>query len=390
MVCALNPKACFGSCPTFYVSDGERPLLQAEGFSSSIAPALEARDVDALYRARPRSRDLEVRMTNEALETHAVRYVHVLAVPRPAGMRVFSTPDDRFVAAGPLVTADSCGAPEGDCGEALRAFDGMERRSWADSTDLAARETIELSFASGPRGPTGLVVASRQTLMTTYLIYQALAYMGHYAGEWLAGLERGGASAVTRARTMGQLLGNIEVWAEDAHGDWVLAGRTGETGPIATDVKLVPLPGTGPGPVRVRLRMTKGAWRLDWVALAALGEDVEPVRLEPVQVLRRDTADDTALERLRAGATPLATLPGDVYTLRFELPEDFADRELFLETRGYYLEWMRSEWLAEQNLGRARELVVDPRRALRRLAPAYKRMEAGMDSVFWGSKYARN
>ena len=32
--CAANPKACFGSCPTFYV-DGR---LEAEGFSSSVLP----------------------------------------------------------------------------------------------------------------------------------------------------------------------------------------------------------------------------------------------------------------------------------------------------------------------------------------------------------------
>lgn len=54
--CAADPKACFGSCPTFYVTDGHHPVLQAEGFSSSIAPSLEATDVDALYRAHPSGR----------------------------------------------------------------------------------------------------------------------------------------------------------------------------------------------------------------------------------------------------------------------------------------------------------------------------------------------
>jgi len=81
--CLVNPKACFGSCPTFYVSDGDRLVLQAEGFSDSIAPSLEATDVDALYRARPRDRALSVRMTNEALETHVVKRVEILAVPSP-------------------------------------------------------------------------------------------------------------------------------------------------------------------------------------------------------------------------------------------------------------------------------------------------------------------
>ena len=39
VACVANPKACFGSCPTFYVpaEDGGE-LLAAEGFSASIAP----------------------------------------------------------------------------------------------------------------------------------------------------------------------------------------------------------------------------------------------------------------------------------------------------------------------------------------------------------------
>ena len=76
--CIENPKACFGSCPTFYVSDGKDAVLQAEGFSSSVAPSLEARDVDALYRVHPDGREFIVTMKNEALETHVVRHVRLL------------------------------------------------------------------------------------------------------------------------------------------------------------------------------------------------------------------------------------------------------------------------------------------------------------------------
>ena len=40
-LCLTNPKACFGSCPTFYVSNGDKLVLQAEGFSDAIAPSLK-------------------------------------------------------------------------------------------------------------------------------------------------------------------------------------------------------------------------------------------------------------------------------------------------------------------------------------------------------------
>ena len=66
---------------------------------------------------------------------------------------------------------------------------------------------------------------------------------------------------------------------------------------------------------------------------------------------------------------------------------DARDHELFLDTRGYYLEWMREEWLSETSAARAAALFLDPAGSLRRLAPAFKQVEARMDSAFWRSKY---
>ena len=97
-----------GSCPTFYVSDGNRPILQAEGFSASVAPVLEASDVDALYHARPTQRHFEVQMKNEMLETHVVRHVDLLAVQRQSGGRVFQTADGTFWETNTIVEPKCC------------------------------------------------------------------------------------------------------------------------------------------------------------------------------------------------------------------------------------------------------------------------------------------
>jgi hypothetical protein len=386
--CAANPKACFGSCPTFYVSDSAREQLQAEGFSASITRALEARDIDALYRARPTSRDFKVRMTNEALETHVVRYVDVLAAPRPPSGRVFATSDGVFWQTSKLVELSHTMAPEGDCLETLRAFDGRERFSATDSTDLAAREIIELEFATIPAGNYGLVIASRQSLLSTYLFYQALAYMGRSAGSWLAALERQDANTRERSRGVNRVLGGIEVLVQDENGAWITAGQTSETGPLATDTRLVPLPYLPAGDTKIRLRLTRGHWRLDYVALAQLGEQVAPMRLRPVKVYRGDIVDENAKKLLLDSASALTTFPGDEYTLVYRLPEDFGRYELFLESRGYYLEWMRDQWLKEENPARAARMFLDPQGALRAMAPEFKKLEAEMEKTFWSSRYA--
>ncbi|HEY6179573.1 MAG TPA: hypothetical protein VIX73_34200, partial [Kofleriaceae bacterium] len=148
VACVTNPKACFGSCPTFYApGESGEPVLQAEGFSDAISPALEHHDIDALWRTHATGR-LTVRMTNEAYETHVVKNADLLAVARPPGTRVLSTGEVLWLASR-LAAPERCIADEGDCTAVLAAVDGRERTSPADAHDLAARETIDLAFPDG-------------------------------------------------------------------------------------------------------------------------------------------------------------------------------------------------------------------------------------------------
>ena len=349
--CLTNTKACFGSCPTFYVSDGTRPVLQAEGFSASIAPTLEARDIDALYRARPTGTDFRIDMKNEALETHVIRYVHVLAARRPPGGRVFATGRGEFWQADRIMAPARCAAAEGDCAAEVAALDDRERFSATDSTDLATREVIELDFPGGAAGSYGLVIGSRQTLLTTYLLYQTLAWMGSSATGLLASLHPPQGDPADQRDGLLRLLGPIEVQLPDGDG-WRTVGSDAEVGPLAVDVRIVPLPDLPAGPVHLRLRLTRGHWRLNYLALAHLVGRTTPERLDPIRVLRDGRADATARRMLIDSAETLMTLPGDAYALHYRLPADYQSRELFLESRGYYLEWMREEWLQEESPAR--------------------------------------
>jgi hypothetical protein len=48
---------------------------------------------------------------------------------------------------------------------------------------------------------------------------------------------------------------------------------------------------------------------------------------------------------------------------------------------------MRTEWLAEENLLRAAQLLLDPASALKSMAPEFKQIEPEMERVFWSSRY---
>jgi hypothetical protein len=384
----MDPKACFGSCPTFYL-DGDDDRPQAEGFSKSVARILEARDIDALYHARPGGTHFGITMRNEALETHAVRSVRLLAATRPPGGRVLATRDGVFHSVAMLHPPSSCLASDRDCLSHVLSMDGHGRSSTTDSLDLSVRETIEFAFDVPSGSAYGLVLGARHTFVSTYLFYQILAYLGDEAGEWLARYERGELPEISHFLGSDNDLAQIHIYVLADDGSWKQVGVYDEGGPLATDVQVIPLSSEHSTPVRVRLDLTRGFWRLEYAALAELIDTVHPQEIHPESVYREGQSDPVALATLRDPDRHLITYPGDTYRLEFRLPGSTADLELFLDSEGYYYEWMRQEWLAEKNIGRALEMLYQPDLALRRLAPPFKRVEADMERLFWESRFRR-
>jgi hypothetical protein len=385
IACLADPKSCFGSCPTFYL-DGAQDRPVAEGFSGSVARSLEATDIDYLAEAHATGRSFAITMRNEALETHAVRSVRLLVATRPDGGSVVAAGDGRMYAASEPTAPERCGSRDGDCAALVSRRDGRAWFSRADSTDLGASDSIDLVFPA-PDGPAALVVTARQSLASTYVFYQSLAWAGSRAGEILATVEREGASAFGWAWTLMHRLGRVEVLLRSADGTWLPVGAFGEPGPIAADRQAVPLGSVAAGPVHLRLRFARGAWRFDELGLVALGSPVRPIALDPARVERDGVADTLALARLRDPTRYLVTDRGDRYRIVFDLPADGANLEFFLESTGYYYEWMRPEWLREENPAMLALIAVNPAAALRAMAPGYARLEPRFEELFWASRF---
>lgn len=387
--CLVNPKACFGSCPTFYAFNGRDMELMAEGFSSSILPVFEKRDVDMLYWSQQNGREFQVKLTNEAMETHVIRYADLLVFPVDKGERVFASEKGRFFKTEAISDPRSCIAEEGNVRDQIREMDHIERFSGADSDNLAQRESIELEFEIDPEKNHGLLIGSRQTLLTTWLFYQSLAYAGTMAGHYAAAVERGDKGLKKKVRKVWDMLGGIEIFVQNHRGKWILVNELREMGPIAADVHLVELPEVNTAKMNIKLKLTKGLWRIDYLALATLDEEVFPERIRPAEVLRDNEKDDLTKQLLYDTISPLITFPGDQYLLTYTLPEG-ENFEVFLDSKGYYLEWMREEWLAEEDMQKAALMFTLPGLYLRMSAKAFKEVEPFMEEKFWGSRYVRH
>lgn len=380
LLCITNPKACFGSCPTFYAHNGDTLQLQAEGFSTSVSPALEKNDIDMLYHAKPTS-EFQLVVTNEALETHSIRHANLLVLEKQAHERVFATPDGKFYACSqfqPLVS----GSP--GLNELVAAADGSEYFSLTDAHDLNTQEEILFSVPNQKNQHTGLVIGKRQTLLTTFLMYQGLSYMGGSVGYWMGEVETG--NLKPQYGIFG-ILGGIEVFVKEASGRWKKAGEVNETGPIATDFSLISLPPETTDTLYLKLRMTKGMWRVDYLALTDMRKEVVPIVVRPTAAQTIRGREQRPLDRLLDEKQFLVTYPGEAFKINYQLPTTSCD--LFLDSKGYYLEWIREEWQKEQNFRQLKLMVSRPHAYLNRAAEKYKRLEPSMEETFWKSRYVQ-
>lgn len=386
--CLINPKACFGSCPTFYVQNGEAEVLVGEGFSSSICKAMEEIDVDLINCSLPQNQPAQLIVKNEALETHLIRGITLLVVEKNENERVLQSLEGKFYRIGQPKEPLRATSGNHSIQKKLSVKDHEEWYSLADSFDLSKKEDVFLEFENHGN-KSGLVIDKRHTLLTTFLFYHSLALTGEATGFYLAEIENGNGLLKQKIEKFYNLMGGIEVAILDPKNKWSTIGTIREAGPIVSDMHLVNLPEVKTKTIKVRLRMTKGLWRIDMVNLAPVMNEVIPERILPENVFKNSRCDSVALNTLLDPDEYLVTYPGDFYTLNF--PTVFsANKEYFIESQGYYIEWMRDEWLQHQDLKLAKKMFLNPAKYLKQIAPAYKAVEPEMEKVFWNSRYPVN
>jgi hypothetical protein len=345
--CLINPKACFGSCPTFFIEGDTSLRLVAEGFSSSISKSLEETDVDRIGQSLVPG-PVQITMKNEALETHMVKQVNLLTVEKKTDEAVFRDNEGAFYKVKKLQPPTQAVHQGVSVVSKIGVQDHTEWFSYADSLNLLEKEEIYLTF-DNPGESAALVLDKRQSLLTTFLFYHSLAITGGATAYYMTDMENGNDWLKKRVHIFYNLLGGIEVSYQDENAKWQVLGTVREAGPIAADAHLIRLPVVTQKVLHIKLRMTKGLWRIDRVNLATVLSKAEPERIHPFAVQKNLSPDPEALAQLLDRESYLVTFPGDVYTIQYPVQYD-ASKEYFLESEGFYVEWMRDEWLKEQDL----------------------------------------
>jgi hypothetical protein len=385
--CVLNPKACFGSCPTYYIKKDTVEKLVGEGFSSSISKSLEEKDVDLIGLKLNEGDPIQIRVKNEALETHMIQQINIRVGEKKPGNNIFQEANGDFFEVNSIQQPSKATYRSSSILHQVSEKDELEWFSLSDSFNLAKKEEIFLEFpASNQR--TGLIIDKRQSLMTTFLFYHFMSLMGQASPYYITEMETRKPWIKNKIAKMYALLGGIEVSILDQNNKWVYVNTVGEQGPIVSDSHLIILPEVHTSSIHIRLRMTQGLWRINSLNTSSIQNPVHLETIQPEQALYEGINNDAALHKL-LGNKYLVTFPGEEYHLNF--PISYTNKnEYFIESQGYYIEWMRDEWLIDENLKKARSVLFNPSGYLKKMAKAYKVQEPLMEKAFWDSRYTKN
>lgn len=361
IACAADPK-CFGSCPTYYSDSAGTLVLEAEGFSYSVAQLFEARDVDRLrLRAAPDGAvRLEVR--NEAFETHYINHLELLEVRHASDEAVLPDEQNRPLAVRDLtVLARARDRMGRDVRAALAAPDGNAYRTdprvigRARVGDLD--DAIEIAIPVPPGGggdadSIALVLRLRNSLLNTILFYDImLGDPGARSLDWLGQDLREVGPAVELAQWYQSSMGmQIAVRGEGPAGYRAVA-HLKDTGPVAWKDVAIVVPVLERDSVRIRLTFPADNWRIDRIALAARFRHAQAVVHPLAVVLDAAERSDTGARASLAAADGryLETSAGQRFTAEFDVgavPPPGVSRTFLLASQGYYTEWVRRGWLA--------------------------------------------
>lgn len=397
VLCLSAPKACFGSCPTFYIQDGNldpNRLAVAESFSNAIAPSLAYGDVDDIGLMVSSNEPVRLKMLNEALETHVVKKANLSIVPKYLDEDVFITPDEFYIATSKGANLHKATCTYGEITPQLSKQDGTEYFSLADEKALVTKEEVLLEFDNVASINYGLKVTFRQTMMTTYALYSAIGYMGDEVGDMFAKIESSKETNEKIQTMFYDTLGAIQIYTLQNDNKWKYEGEMYETGPIARNHEILSIkyPSIQNGKIKIKLIMNKGLWRIDHADLLKVERTVLPLQVAPSKLTKNGFENHAFLQNLTdIGDDGIVSMPGDQFVFSYQLPkcESKQNFKVFLDAKGYYLEWMRESWLKDKDLLQLYRLMNSPVEWLNSETANYKKYEKDMETQFWNSRWTQ-
>lgn len=358
--CLVCPKCCFGSCPTVYVPSENTYILEAELFSKSISRQLEENDLDMLNYKIPSDGSVKLKVTNEALETHYINKFNLIAVTHPKATKVCQTNNDQIILINELIPAEKIISSSGkDISEIIKSDDGIYFRSDEDKIlelrDKPIKDFIEItSFTRPGKEKIKMLIKYRNTLLTTTLLYDVvIGSQGINALEWTKKMNNDKFYAM-QFKSVYDLFSGISIECK-INNNWTEIGKYQDAGPINWKYSVAEIPVSSDGKIQIKLEFIPDNFMIDYIAFDTTQSknNLTVEKLNPVLItnFRNESGNEIVNVINTDDDQYLITNPGDSYLFSFKIDKS-PDKEtsLFIESKGYYNEWIRGNWINNQDV----------------------------------------
>lgn len=356
--CLICPKCCFGSCPTVYATLNDEFVLQAELFSKCISRQLEANDLDKIDYKVQSDGNIKLKITNEALETHYINKLNLICVKHPAGTQLFQTNNDSLILVNSLTSFLQANSSNGNSiNELVKYDDGKYFRSDENKIielrKAPVKDFVEIKSNYPNKDKVKMLIKYRNTLLTTTLLYDVvIGSQGINALEWTKKMNEDKIYAM-QFKTVYDMFSGIGI--EYFHNNsWIDLGKFEDAGPLNWKYAVAEIPVSKDGELRVKLNFIPDNIMIDYIAFDTTENKYNFTieKLSPTSITDYKNSNKDYLYELISSddSQYLVTNQGDSYLINYKVSEPLDEEiSLFIESKGYYYEWIRGNWIRERN-----------------------------------------
>jgi hypothetical protein len=360
--------AIFGSCPTYYSLNSNEEILEAEGFSYSISKKFELEDLDKMKSAEVHNGLIKMKLKNEALETHYLNKLELVEVRHESDFEAFPMERENFLfqkfqevilVGKESLIQKAINASGVDITDQISARDECFYSSPVSFLEKVKKDTrtkdyieLELSPEKGKK-ELFLALKLRNSLLNTILFYEVILNDQNFSSiDWVAENANSTIYAYKFYQWYKKYFGlKIELFKD---GSFEEIDRVGDMGPICwSEVGLV-LDVPDDETIRLRLSFIPDNWHIDWVGASFEGSKKPQVQVHSIGSMIGNQALNfpNVIDQLGTDdENYFINYPGGSYELTFNVGQGNMelDRSWMLSSKGYYVEWLRKEWLEPGN-----------------------------------------
>jgi hypothetical protein len=361
--------AMFGSCPTIYTFDGNDYTLEAEAFSYSIAKMFETNDLDKLNKGRLINGEYILKVTNEALETHYINKMNLIVADYPQGFEALPTENQEIMLKGtdiqPMKVINRSGQ---DLSNLLLNKDLMYYQTDTSITKQLTQKVTNDWIDVEVNVPEGvdkiyLGMNIRNTLLNTILLYDVMfGSQGFKAVDWLDKSSYNIFYSWQFYRWYQKYFG---IHIKKFNGkEFKEVQRISDTGPISWHELGAIIPVEAGKTEHLRFEFIADNMQIDWLGLSFVGNEKcngKVINCSELLDTYRNNKNSSINLFNNDDKDYFVTYPSDGFIMKYKVGEvpDGMKRSFFITSRGFYIEWLRQDWLTKSTVPKGFEFDLN-------------------------------